>query len=93
MTIKDTLKNGIIIDCEVTPHHCGDVVVYFYNTIDNRDDSTSFDVVAPLSKHGEDELSIIYEDFCKENNIPYDTVYEIHLNHVAKSMDDLALIC
>lgn len=94
MTIEDTLKeNGITINCEVTLHHCGDVIVYFYNTEDARADSTSFDVVEPLTKAGEQELSNLYSEFCKENKISCDTVEEIHLNHVAESMDELALIC
>ncbi len=94
MTIYETLKkNGMVLDCEVTLHRCGDVIVCFYNTADKRDDSTSFDIVDPLTKRGEQELSNLYKDFCKENKIPANTVNEIRLAHVAESMEELALIC
>ena len=94
MTIKQCLnKKGMTVDCEVTLHRCGEVCVYFYNTDEKRDDSTCFDIVVPLGKKGENDLDELFKEFCKENNIPRNTVDEIHLTCVAESMDELAKIC
>ncbi len=98
MTIKQCLsKKGMIADCEVKGHRCGEVCVYFHNTDENRDDSTCFDIMfplgSPLKDEGIDELDKLYKEFCKENNIPRNTVDEIHLTCVAENMDELAKIC
>ncbi len=94
MTILECIRSkGMTIDCEVSLHRCGEVEVCFYNTDDGRDDATSFDINDPLSKQGENELDELFREFCKENNLPRNTVDEIRLTCVAESMDELAKIC
>ncbi|WP_026497872.1 hypothetical protein [Butyrivibrio sp. WCD2001] len=85
MTIKECIKaKGILIDCEVVPHRCGNVEVFFLNTADGAEDSTNFDVQWPLTKVGAAELESLYKEFCRENKIKTNTVELIQLNSVAE---------
>ena len=94
MTIHECIrKNGILINCEVTLHRFGEVEVFFYNTADEREDSTTFDIRDPLCKKGEAELASLFKDFCKENGIPVNTVESLQLNCVAETYDELTAIC
>ncbi len=93
MTIMKAAKNGITINCDAKPHRWGDVTVFFYNTANKREDSTSFDVENPLCPSGLDELNALYKDFCREENIPTNTVSEICLEHTAETYDELMQIC
>ena len=89
MTIKKAAYNGISINCDVGLHRWGNVIVFFYNTASDREDSTSFDVREPLLPSGLDELDALYKDFCKEEKIPINTVSEISLENVAETYDEL----
>ena len=93
MTIMKAAKNGITINCDVEPHRWGNVTVSFFNTVDNREDSTSFDVENPLCPSGLEELNALYKDFCKEEKIPTNTVSVISLEHTAETYDELISIC
>jgi len=93
MTIKKAAKNGIVINCNVGLHRWGEVTVSFFNTVDNREDSTSFDVKDPLCPSGLEELNALYKDFCKEEKIPRNTVRVISLEHTAETYDELIAIC
>ena len=93
MTIMKAAKNGITINCDVEPHRWGDVTVFFYNTANKREDSTSFDVENPLCPSGLEDLNALYKDFCKEEKIPTNTVREISLEHTAETYDELIQIC
>lgn len=88
MTIKECLrKNGIVSDCDVTMHRYGTVEVFFEG--ENGEDSTGFDVYAPLTRLGEEELNGLYRDFCKTEGIHANTVTEIHLTRVAETQKGL----
>lgn len=94
MTVKQYLKkNGMEIDCDVHPHRCGEVEVFFYNTDEDRDDSTCFDINDPLTKSGEDELATLFREFCKENGCASNQVTGVKLNCVASTYDELVKIC
>ena len=93
MTIKKAAKNGIIINCDVGLHRWGNVTVYFHNTVDDREDSTSFDVEEPLLPSGLDELDALYKDFCKEEKILANTVSGISLENTAETYDELMQLC
>ncbi len=93
MTITKAAKNGITINCDVEPHRWGEMTVYFHNTADNREDSTSFDVENPLCPSGLEELNALYKDFCKEEKIPTNTVSKISLDHTAETYDELIQLC
>ena len=93
MTIKETLKKGMVIDCEIKLHRYGEAEVFFFNTADNREDSTTFDIEYPLGKKGEAELTSLFKDFCKENGIPTNTVEGLQLNCVAETYEELTAIC
>ena len=94
MTIQECVKKkGIVRECEVKPHRFGEIEVFFYNTADDREDSTAFDVADPLTKAGEAELKSLYRDFCKENGIKADTVEALQLNCVAETYDELTAVC
>ena len=85
MTIKECIKTkGILIDCEVKPHRCGEIEVFFHNALDDMADSTEFDIQCPLTKAGVVELESLYKEFCKENKIPANTVELIQLNSVSE---------
>lgn len=93
MTIMKASKNGIVINCNIGLHRWGAVTVSFFNTADNREDSTSFDVENPLCPSGLEELNALYKDFCKEEKIPTNTVIAISLEHTAETYDELMQIC
>lgn len=94
MTIKQFIKKyGVDIDCALMPHRWGEMIVFFDNTRDDREDSTSFDIEHPLTADGANELSELYSDFCKEENIAANTVSGISLNCVAESYDELVMLC
>ena len=93
MTILKAAKNGITINCDIGLHRWGEMTVYFHNTVDNREDSTSFDVKDPLCPSGLDELNALYKDFCKEEKISTNTVSEISLDHTAETYDELIQLC
>ena len=85
MTIHECIRTkGILIDCEVIPHRCGEVEIFFENKAEEREDSTIFDVNWPLTRAGEAELTTLYKGFCKDNKIPANTVEAIHLNSVSE---------
>ena len=93
MTIKEAVKKGIKVECESGAGRWGDVEVRFYNSQDDRFDSTSFDIENPLCKSGISELDALYKDFCKDNGIPSGTVEGISLLHAADTYDELVHIC
>ena len=94
MTIKECERaKGIDVACEVGLHRCGEIEVHFFNTVEDREDSTSFDIAMPLSKDGLCELICLYEDFCKENYIPKNTVVSLVLTNVAETYDELIQMC
>ena len=93
MTVKKAAKNGIIINCAVGFHRWGSVTVSFFNTADQREDSSSFDIEDPLLPSGLEELNALYKDFCREEKIPADTVSEISLEHTAQTYDELMQLC
>ena len=94
MTIKECeMTRGIEVACEVGLHRWGEIEVHFFNPVEDREDSTSFDIAMPLCKDGLCELISLYGDFCKENNIPRNTVESLVLTHVAETHDALIQIC
>ena len=96
MTIKQCEKEkGMEIACvtNLYVYRWGEIEVNFFDPNENREDSTSFDVHMPLGLDGLCELIGLYEDFCKENNIPSNTVESLVLTHVAETYDDLTQIC
>lgn len=94
MTIKECERTkGIEALCDIKYHRWGEIEVNFYNPVDQRDDSTSFDICMPLGNSGLCELISLYEDFCKENGIPKNTVESLFLTCVADSYDELTQMC
>ena len=94
MTIQECeKKKGIEAICDITPHRWGEIIVNFYNPIDEREDRTSFDIAAPLTDQGLKELNSLYKDFCKENRLPRDTVESLVLTCVAETYVELTQIC
>ncbi len=79
MTIKECIDNGIILDCETKLHRSGEVAIHFYNPETNDADITTFNVMNPLCKDGEQRLNELYKDFCKNEGLPRNTVTEIHI--------------
>lgn len=94
MTIIECIKDqGVLVDCDTNIHRCGSVEVFFYNPVDDVDDSTSFDIMDPLGKDGHAELHNLFREFCKENHFPSNTVIAVHLTCVAETMEELRLFC
>ena len=94
MTIRQCKEEkGMEIACDTNLYRWGEIEVNFFNPNENREDSTSFDVRMPLGLDGLCELIGLYEDFCKENNIPKNTVESLVLIHVAETYDELIKIC
>lgn len=74
MTVKECAKKkGIVLD------HINEIKTYqsvdvnFINS-EGIDDEVEFDVCQVLTKSGINELSILFSDFCKENNFKNNTV-------------------
>lgn len=94
MTIKECRRTkGIEAVCDINYHRWGEIEVNFYNTVDQREDSTSFDIATPLGEKGLCDLISLYEDFCKENGIPKNTVESLVLTCVADTYDELIQKC
>ena len=93
MTIQKAAKTGITVNCDAEPHRWGEMTVFFYNTADDREDSTSFDVENPLCPSGIEELNALFKNFCKEEKIPTNTVSAITLDHTANTYDELMQLC
>lgn len=69
MTIKQCIKNGWKIEKNSgSPYRSMDVNIGFEN--DGIEDETQF----LINSYDVNELTQLYSDFCKENNIPNNTV-------------------
>lgn len=95
MTVKSFIKkHGIEIGCnEVSLHRYGEVEVFFFNSEEKRNDSTTFDIKYPLTNGGHSELDALFRDFCKENGCANNQVTGVVLNYVAPTYEELTAIC
>ena len=85
MTVKQFIKkHGWNISCDMsTPHRYMNVNVVFENN--GQMDETQFSIKSFNGK----ELSTLFTDFCKENNLPANTVINIVVVQTAEKMEDL----
>lgn len=87
MTIKQFLKEyGWQRECDLKPGKAMSVEIYFVNNED-REDQTQMDIHA----YDDDELCILFENFCNENGFSSDTVIGIEIIHIANDMEELNL--
>lgn len=88
MNIKECIKkNGLQIEVD-TLKRCQTVDVSFINS-DGIEDETEFDVSFVNTKAGEQELSQLFADFCKENHFKSNTVFAVTVVKSADTLDDL----
>lgn len=86
-TIKSYFKNGgkWNINCNTSiPYVYMNVVVVFESPTSDLD-GTEFSIKA----YDIDELSELFAEFCKENGFPTNTVVNIIVSHVARTMEEL----
>ena len=64
------------------------VDISFVNS-EGIDDETQFDVINVLTRSGIEELSELFDTFCKENGFKNNTVYALTIVKSASSLEDL----
>lgn len=86
MTIKQYVKKfGWNMDCPVTgPYRVMSVDIGFIND-EGREDETQFDIrICDV-----EDLNNLFNEFCRENGYPRNTVYAITIAKVGGTFDDL----
>lgn len=88
MNIKECIKkNGLQTEVNELKRY-QTVDVSFINS-DGNEDETEFDVSFMGTKAGEDELSQLFADFCKENKFKTNTVLSVTVVKSADSFEEL----
>jgi hypothetical protein len=91
MNVKQYLKkNGYEATCVLEPDSIWtEVIVAFENSETGKLDETSFDISNPLTEAGRNELSDLFDVFCKENGLKANKVTAIIIAHMARTKDEL----
>lgn len=88
MTIKECIsQNGYQTEISRIKRFSS-VDVSFINT-EGKDDETQFDVMDVLTESGINELSELFDEFCKENKFKNNTVYAVTIVKSASSLEEL----
>lgn len=88
MTVKQCIKeNGWIVEAAVL-RRFQSVDIAFINE-EGREDETQFDISGACTDAGAEELSSLYDMFCKENGIKNNTVMAVFVVESANAFKDL----
>lgn len=88
MTIKQYIqKNGLRVEVDELKRFQS-VAVAFLNG-EGESDETEFDISGACTKAGAEELSALYEVFCKECGIKSNTVTAVRVVHSADTYEEL----
>lgn len=86
MTVKGYIKkNGWIIDCNTKMCRFMNVAVGFVNN-SGMEDETEFSIAA----YDENELSDLFDEFCKENGFKTNKVIYVAVTEIADSIGELS---
>lgn len=88
MTIKQYFANGgkWEVECDTSkPYRAMSVNIGFLHA-KGKEDEVQFDIQA----YDVDELSRLFNEFCKENNFPTNTVMYVTVVQIAETMELLA---
>ena len=76
--IKEFFKNHEFqTECEIRAVDLWQEVDIDFLDDEKRRNETSFDVKNVLSKSGQSELSILFDDFCSENNLNHPKIISV----------------
>lgn len=90
MTVNQYIKkHGWSVECDLSnPHRFQTVDISFENKEAlNGLDETEFDIPSYNVK----ELSVLFKDFCKENNLKSNTVRNIRIVAAAETLQELGV--